>query len=277
MGPLLYAYDKSSHGVFRFQEKLIAFVPPVLLAIFMISVKTSVAEEDVRDAFYSWAFFFGSIIQVIYIISIIKSLRNQKFKEKGTYTYLWHSLLYYGFLFITILRVVNMLSATYSIEIYDWFYAPLISIMSIYIGLLVYLSLDSSRMINPAALKKHVISVKEDEELSALYKSISDKVQNALIENELIKNADLKLADLSDATEIKAHLISKTLNTLHERSISEFLNDQRIHLATQLLGSKHDVSVKEIMYEVGYNSKSLFYSEFKKRKGKTPLDYRNNS
>ena len=146
--------------------------------------------------------------------------------------------------------------------------------MALYIGMLLYLSLQTSQLLNPSALTKHVQMEKENEDMMEVYQSIIEEVNSLLIKEEHISKANLKLDDIATYTNTKPHLLSKALNVVHRKSLSEFLNDRRIEQAVSHIIHIPELSIKEIMFKVGYNSKSLFFSEFKKRLGQTPNSYK---
>lgn len=56
----------------------------------------------------------------------------------------------------------------------------------------------------------------------------------------------------------------------------DFVNEYRIEKAKELLThpERKEYTVLEILYEVGFNSKSSFNTAFKKRTGLTPTEYR---
>ena len=56
----------------------------------------------------------------------------------------------------------------------------------------------------------------------------------------------------------------------------DFMNQYRINYAKDLLidQNRQDLTVLEILYDAGFNSKSSFNTEFKKRSGVTPTEYR---
>ena len=56
----------------------------------------------------------------------------------------------------------------------------------------------------------------------------------------------------------------------------DFINEYRIEHAKMILSNpdKKHQTILEILYQVGFNSKSSFYTAFKKITGKTPILYR---
>jgi len=55
-----------------------------------------------------------------------------------------------------------------------------------------------------------------------------------------------------------------------------FINDYRIELAKDRFKNPIDAkeTILEIMYDVGFNSKSSFYTIFKQKTGHTPSEYK---
>ena len=91
-------------------------------------------------------------------------------------------------------------------------------------------------------------------------------------------NPDLTLFELSERVEIPSHHLSQILNTKLNRNFFNFINEYRVEESKRLLseatsGSK---TVLEILYETGFNSKSVFNTAFKKFTGMTPTEYRKN-
>ncbi|MCR9265708.1 MAG: helix-turn-helix domain-containing protein [Flavobacteriaceae bacterium] len=103
---------------------------------------------------------------------------------------------------------------------------------------------------------------------------IKEKVEMALKVDKLYRNNALGLNDLSYYIEEDRYKVSQVLNEHFEKNFYSLLNHYRIREAKDLLLEQSSLSVKAIMYEVGFNSKTSFYSAFKKETGVTPNDYR---
>lgn len=87
------------------------------------------------------------------------------------------------------------------------------------------------------------------------------------------KNPDLNRNLISRATGLSVHRISEIVNSAFEKNLNDWINDHRITEAESLLVTS-ELSIKEIYYEVGFNSKSAFNHAFKKRMQVTPSAYR---
>ncbi len=103
---------------------------------------------------------------------------------------------------------------------------------------------------------------------------IKDKVEIALRIDKLYRNSTLGLNDLSYHIQEDRYKVSQVLNEYLQKNFYGLLNHYRIEEAKELLLAQPFLSVKAVMYEVGFNSKTSFYSAFKKETGLRPSDYR---
>jgi len=89
-------------------------------------------------------------------------------------------------------------------------------------------------------------------------------------------NPSLTIKDMADDLGIPVRDLSLLINHQLGQHFYDFVNTYRIEHAMEILkdGSKSKVTVLEILYEVGFNSKSSFNTAFKKHTGTTPTEYR---
>lgn len=100
---------------------------------------------------------------------------------------------------------------------------------------------------------------------------------NEIENRNLYRNPDLSRTTLTHLTGISPNRISELVNGHFGINFSEWINTYRVNEARKLLLSPADnLTVKEIYYQVGFNSKSAFYGAFKKNTGLTPSVYRQN-
>jgi AraC-like DNA-binding protein len=100
------------------------------------------------------------------------------------------------------------------------------------------------------------------------------RLQRLMEAEELYKNPNLKLSDLASRMNISAHQLSQLLNDNLGKSFSTYINEYRINEACEKIENDSYLKIEEIGYEVGFNSKSTFFSTFKKIKNTTPLLYK---
>ena len=89
-------------------------------------------------------------------------------------------------------------------------------------------------------------------------------------------NAQVNIADLSEKLSVSTKHLSQVINQSFDKSFFDFINSYRIQDAQQILKESSDdkLTVLEVMYEVGFNSKSSFNTAFKKETGQTPTEFR---
>ncbi|MEY8758702.1 helix-turn-helix domain-containing protein [Chryseobacterium tongliaoense] len=104
--------------------------------------------------------------------------------------------------------------------------------------------------------------------------SFVSKLERLMESEELYKNPNLKLSDLATKMNISAHQLSQLLNDNLGKSFSTYINEYRIEEACEKIENGTYLKIEEIGYEVGFNSKSTFFSTFKKIKNTTPLLYK---
>jgi len=104
--------------------------------------------------------------------------------------------------------------------------------------------------------------------------SFVSKLERLMKSEELYKNPNLKLSDLASRMNMSAHQLSQLLNDNLGKSFSTYINEYRIDEACEKIENGSCLKIEEIGYEVGFNSKSTFFSTFKRFKNTTPLLYK---
>ncbi|WP_147107776.1 AraC family transcriptional regulator [Tateyamaria sp. syn59] len=104
---------------------------------------------------------------------------------------------------------------------------------------------------------------------------IARKLTTAMADDLLYRDANLSLTKLAQHIGSSPNYVSQTLNEHLDKSFFDFVNQWRIKEAEQLLVGGED-TILAIAYEVGFNSRSAFYTAFKKHTGRTPTQHRSN-
>jgi len=131
-------------------------------------------------------------------------------------------------------------------------------------------------------LVKRIIS----EEKNSEHPSVTDeeyneellKLKKYMIEEQPFLNPSLTILDVSKDIGIPVRDLSILINHKLEQHFYDFVNTYRIERAMDILkdGAKSKLTILEILYDVGFNSKSSFNTAFKKYTGNTPTYYRKN-
>ena len=131
------------------------------------------------------------------------------------------------------------------------------------------------------ALKPKLLKFEKPSNLlpESLQKLIQVNINRALEVDKVYRNPELTLAKLAEKIGVAAPDLTIFLNTFLNKNFNQFINAYRIEESKQLLLSSvaPKMTIEHIMYEVGFNSKSVFYTAFKQSTGVTPSVYRRKS
>jgi AraC-like DNA-binding protein len=108
---------------------------------------------------------------------------------------------------------------------------------------------------------------------------LSEKILYQLKDQRLYMQPSLKLSDLAESVQAPGYLVSQALNRQLDTTFYDLINSLRIEAATRMLRDDHfaHYSILGVATEVGFASKSVFNSLFKKTLGVTPSEYRSAS
>jgi AraC-like DNA-binding protein len=99
----------------------------------------------------------------------------------------------------------------------------------------------------------------------------------AFMDNEkLYLNNNLKLNDVANKMNLPMYYISQIINEQLGKNFYDFLNDFRVNEAKKRIADKNfnHLTILAIGYDSGFNSKTAFYSAFKKVTGLTPSAFK---
>ena len=102
---------------------------------------------------------------------------------------------------------------------------------------------------------------------------IITRLKKAMTEKELFKNPNLKISEVARELNIPSHQLSQVLNDHINKNFTLFVNEYRIAEACVILSQPTSFTIDAVGEEVGFHSKSTFYTTFKKLKGVTPSAY----
>jgi len=89
-------------------------------------------------------------------------------------------------------------------------------------------------------------------------------------------NPDITLESLANDISVNPRILSQLINETFHKNFKSYILEYRIKASMQMLADAkyHRHTVLEILYEVGFNSKSAFNNQFKLLTNLTPLEYR---
>lgn len=97
-----------------------------------------------------------------------------------------------------------------------------------------------------------------------------------MLEEKPYLNDSLTIHDLSKEIDLNVRELSLLINHDLNQHFFDFINGYRIRKAMEILKDpeKKELTVLEILYKVGFNSKSSFNTAFKKHANQTPTEFR---
>lgn len=119
---------------------------------------------------------------------------------------------------------------------------------------------------------RYKTSTLSSEQLNTLKSQLLDFMNT---EKPFLKS-DLSLSELASSMKIPSHHLSQLINTVLGKNFYDFVNGFRIEESKRLLcnAAKKKNTITQIMQDVGFNSKSVFNTAFKKSTGMTPSEFR---
>jgi AraC-like DNA-binding protein len=103
---------------------------------------------------------------------------------------------------------------------------------------------------------------------------ILHKLNSLMLDEKIYCDEDLNLNRLSEILNIRPDQLSELINQEYKKNFNHFINDFRIEEAKILLKMYPDRTILSILLSCGFNSKSTFNTEFKKKTGLTPKNFR---
>lgn len=103
-----------------------------------------------------------------------------------------------------------------------------------------------------------------------------NKIHTYIIENKRFTDANITLESLAEELQISSSLFSLLINNYAHKKFPDYINELRVEQAKKLFSDTNysNYTAISIGLESGFNSKSTFYTVFKKHTNITPVAYR---
>ena len=247
------------------------------------------SENFVYSASFVSMEFFSKWIRVFYGISCYVLISRYSYQLQNTHSNMdkihisWLRALVIGFVMVMILETL-LISAKIT-NVFAYFSVPLAQLSNIgltgyyitfaLVNLLVFTAVryfGAFEQVNEPQINKKI----NDAEF--LQPEMATQVDEGIRQGKIYMQPDITLDTLAESLDIKPRDLSTLINRHFGINYYEFINRYRIEEAKRMLISvdyKHS-TITDIYLEVGFNSKSVFYTFFKKFEGTTPTQYRQN-
>ena len=243
------------------------------------------SESFVYSASYVYMEFLSKLIRVFYAIACFSLISRYSSRLQDTNSNMekvhlsWLRALVIGFLLVMVSEAI--LVAAKIINIYTNFSFSLfvnIGLTGYYItfalvNLLVFTAVryfGAFEQVNEIKITKKV----RDERFFQPELALS--VDDAIRGGQIYMDPDITLDKLAESLKILPRDLSSLINRHFGINFYEFINRYRIEEAKRMLTSEEykATTITDIYLKVGFNSKSVFYTFFKKLEGMTPSQCR---
>jgi AraC-like DNA-binding protein len=274
-GPLLWYYSKSIINIKSGRWELLHLSPFILMIIYMI------VKKIVDPGFLFWyspfRFYSSGLILIhglVYIMFTGISMFRKKDLYKTQFNQLPNFKTLYGFLLVGFISLWVLKFNTFLfMDIWRRYkLCPFTTSLYFIAGFLFFNVLMYLALIRPElfALKKKYQNTNMSVERK---RYIIDQLLKQLEVEKIYYDSTLTLSLLAKKTGISVIYLSQIINEEFKVGFSELVNTYRIKEAEcLLLNNQEEFTIQQIMYDVGFNSKSAFNTAFKKYCGCTPTE-----
>jgi len=298
--PFLYLYILSViYSDFKFQKKhLLHFLPFLIVSLLLIPRYYLVSLEE-KHVFLEggvlngkWEIKMSFILAHIQLLAylLISFFAVKKYKQLLLENYSNASLFNYSWLFslmtifalsglIVILK--NGLRFLNLDEIF--YYAQVVTslIALVFIIWLVLKALQLPELFRGIDSKLQLVKQENSRLIEMNFNSLEvdeniQKLKQFMNDYEPFLDASISIFSLSERLKLSEKELSLLINRDLKTHFFDFINSYRINKAMEILEdiSMKNLNISEIMYDVGFNSKSSFFTAFKKQTRTTPTQYR---
>jgi AraC-like DNA-binding protein len=279
-GPALFLYIKSFQSKsFSWTSSLIHITPFVITIIYIPFVfygKTPfILWENPIDPYTTLLIFAQNLVYIVFSVFELKNsgksihLFFRELKESTHFAWLQYLLI--GFITLWTFNV-NSFAIIMIVKKPDWCATTgaIFSLISfLFINLLMFILLLKPEIY-------YIIEKYKGFKLDSGTKQEYIQQLSFYIENKKpYLLPEISLQTVSEDTGISTRILSQIINQTYSNNFNGYINSLRIQeCIRQLSDSQNNKTVLEILFEAGFNSKSVFYKEFKKVTDLSPQEFR---
>lgn len=300
--PLLYLYILSiTQEKFRLKKKYLLHAIPFLFFLIIIIRFQLQDVEVIRETIRSASLFndlewhvINFLISLQFLSYMISSLTIVKkygisiknfFSDIARINLSWLNFVIWGFITYQLLILLEYIIWVVTQKSFPLLIAMYISaevVFLIFICTIIYKALCQPEIFlaNSGITEENVGGYKIKYEKNLLPEELKEEYKKQLVEFMQTKkpflNPSLRLDDIAQKISVSNHHLSQTINTCFNQNFFDFINTYRIEESKRLLSENegYKKTILEVLYQSGFNSKSVFNSVFKKYTGTTPTQFR---
>lgn len=287
-GPLLYLYTKSMvMKEFKFSPReFLHFVPSATHFTYLFfkyhrfgaDMKRYLLDSGfLSNDYYVWYHYANQTLFILYTIASFILVLQYRRQIKQTYASIesirlsWLLVVLIGFTLKWICDV--WYSLLYSSGNADLPLAVSRMVLFLFINVMMYEGFKHPVLFCGVSFKLTSRKASLSETLREQY---AEKLKAFMKVHKPYLNPDITLVELSEMLDMPPRSLSEVINLSFGQNFYDFINSYRIKESEQLLADPKPrfKTTLEILYEVGFNSKSSFHTAFKKNTGMTPTEFK---
>ncbi|MCI3937173.1 AraC family transcriptional regulator [Chryseobacterium aahli] len=297
--PLFYVYVNAvCYSDFTLKRKHLLHLIPFIVANLILVPRLYLAEGAAKQDFFTTMWhspemffyqiigelqYFFYIVGVFFILKKYKKIYLENYTNPNTMLYKWLSQLTVIFLVIHLCIIFkNIVRYTEHRDLFIWLniVAGTVFLLAACWFILKALNYPElfRRIDSTLQPTKDFAETLETENTTNETKRLQiEQLKKFMVEKEPFLEPSLTIQELAHQVEIPVRDLSVLINHHINQHFFDFVNEYRVKKAMTILKdpTKKEVTVLEILYEVGFNSKSSFHTSFKKYTNQTPVAFRN--
>ena len=292
LGPVIYFYTKSlMYKNFTFKKRDVLHLLPFLFYIGILYQRfyrypaeimlqlingpghpLSMLERNFR----SGAMYF---LFLVYTIFTLWEIRKYRINLKSSYSALekinlsWLQFIIFGFTIIWTISSINFMLRLFGGSTIPHWGKLFTILLFIYANTIVFKGLRQPEIFHGieyrSAATRPFIS-------ETTYEKYVNKLERFMEHEKPFLDPAITINELAERAEISARTLSYIINKKYKMNFFDFINQYRIKESKRLLSdaSKVQETILSVLYDAGFNSKSVFNRAFRKFEGITPSQFR---
>lgn len=293
LGPLFLFYLKSlTHKSFKIKRvDLLHFIPFLIHIVYMTLFFHTNSLEDKQHFLENRMFLSSSFIIIneilvytifiIYSIFIIKEILlyhinvKERYANYSSFQMNWMLLLTLGLAIIWLMAIVSAITALAGNRLIMPMWAYIVPVF-MFCNLIFFFGIRYTSVFGGIEINESIRKYKKTAIPSRKKDELLEKLLEYIETEKPYLQPDINISKLAEQLAVPSYQLSQILNTELNKNFFEFISYYRIKESMLQLSRPENKSktILEILYEVGFNSKSAFNNAFKKHTGVTPTQYK---
>lgn len=297
LGPVIYFYTRSVvYRDFHLARKHLVHAIPFFVITLLYQVyyhwQTEEYQRMIQEAIVAQKlppqFYASALVIYLHIGSYIffsfrelsryRTKIREKFSSIDKINLDWLGYLLSSMMAIVVLSLIYTIMPAVGLKEYFRFGLALVFlVMFIFINGVVWKGLRQPELFAGLDQEPEIPEKKYKDQLTeAELRLIRESLTKAMEDRREYLNPDLTLDNLAERLGYPSRKVSQVMNDSFNQNFFDFINTYRIREAERMLRESPDprLTVLEVMYACGFNSKSSFNTIFKNKTGLTPSAYR---